>query len=87
MKRIFKYEIQVEDTQTVKAPQGAQWLSVQAQYEKPCLWAFVDDDAPPDNYTVSTRGTGHDAIGMKAEHFLGTYQLHGGQLVFHVFVR
>jgi hypothetical protein len=61
-------------------------LSVQTQNGTPSLWALVDDAAPIVNRTFKTYGTGNampdaDSVGQ----FLGTYQVHDGLLVFHVF--
>lgn len=66
-------------------PAGAQILSVQAQRGLPKLWALVDEQAeekvPRDILTV---GTGHPILELLGP-FIGTYQMEGGALVWHVF--
>lgn len=83
--KIFKYPLQVKDIQMVEMPRGAAVLTVQAQGETPCIWAKVDPAAPPIKRCFVTYGTGHDADDGAAVHYVGTYQLRGGALVFHVF--
>ena len=86
MKTIWKFPVPVNDGNVLEMPEGAEILSVQAQGETPCLWALVDEQSARESRTFRTFGTGHpihiDALDM--EH-VGTYQLHGGRLVFHVF--
>lgn len=83
---IYKYELRVDDEQIVQLPRGAQVLCVQTQRERPCLWCLVDVDAPIEPRTFRIYGTGHpfdrDPLDTR---YIGTFQLRGGQLVFHVF--
>ena len=81
---IWKFHLTVTDEQELRMPQGAKPLSVQVQQEYPCLWALVDPAAPIVAYTVKTYGTGQP--GEFSGSFVGTYQLHEGSLVFHVFI-
>ena len=83
MKTIWKFSLSTVDSEQVKMPEGAQLLCVQTQGGGPCLWALVDDTARTVTRTIQTRGTGHMADNVGA--YVGTYQLHGGALVFHVF--
>ncbi len=85
MRKIFKYPLKVEDVQMIEMPKGAAILTVQAQQEIPCIWAEVDPDAPPVKRCFTTYGTGHRVEEIKARSYVGTYQLKGGALVFHVF--
>lgn len=92
MKTIYKYPLQVADWQEVLLPVGAKVLCVQAQRqappmeEIPCLWALVDaEEKDKLTHVIHTRGTGHIADGMQDHIYLGTYQLHQGALIFHVF--
>ncbi len=81
---IYKYQLGVVDSQTVSMPTNAQILTVQVQNGIPCIWAAVDPDAQTQIRTFHTYGTGH-AVNTSVELFyIGTYQLHGGGLVFHV---
>lgn len=84
MKTIYKYPLKVADTQNVVLPVGAKVLCVQTQNEVPCLWALVDNTFPTEIRCFCTFGTGHEYTGMDLT-YVGTYQLSGGELVFHVF--
>ncbi len=84
--RIWKWTLQVTDLQQVQMPRGAQVLSVQTQGGAPQLWALVDEKAPAEPRTFATYATGNPMPEV-ADYgrFVGTYQMHGGALVFHVF--
>lgn len=83
---IWKYPILTTDEQQVIAPKGARPLTVQMQGGKPCLWALVDPTAAPEPMRLRTFGTGHPVGEESAPaYYVGTYQLDGGALVFHVF--
>jgi hypothetical protein len=85
VEKIFKYPLKVEDIQMVEMPEGAAVLTIQTQGEIPCLWAKVDPSAPIIKRCFITYGTGHPVNDGPADHYVGTYQLRGGKLVFHVF--
>ncbi len=85
MKTIWKFPLKVTDEQTLQIPNGAQLLTVQTQGEIPCLWALVDPNAERKPCVVQTYGTGHPIREVGA--YLSTYQMSGGALVFHVFVK
>lgn len=74
------------DLQTVVMPRAAQVLSVQTQDGLPQLWALVDEKAPTEQRTFAIYGTGNPMPDC-ADYgrFVGTYQMYGGSLVFHVF--
>ena len=87
MKTIWKYELEVTDEQVISVPVEAQALAVQVQGGKPCIWALVDSEAERRHRTVYIHGTGHEvSLGAQSGRHLGTVQLAGGALVFHVFV-
>jgi hypothetical protein len=86
MKKIFKYALKVGDIQAVEMPEGAAVLCVQAQNEAPCIWAAVDPKARKIIRRFRTYGTGHPMDDAdRWRHYVGTYQLKGGLLVFHVY--
>jgi len=87
MKTIWKFPLAIMDAQRIAMPEGAEILSVQVQHREPCLWAKVNPDAPPEMRYVRTYGTGHPIDESEAVSFIGTYQLNGGNLVFHVFAK
>ena len=80
--RIYKYTLEVTDYQSLALPINAQILDIQAQNETICLWAIVDESAPPEHRYFAVYGTGHplpDAIGL----YLATVQRDG--FVWHIF--
>ncbi len=86
MVTIFKYPIPVEDRPLVRMPRGAQILTLQIQHGIPCLWTLVPDvDAPMVEPRFRLFGTGHDMDDTIGLTYVGTYQMSGGALVFHLF--
>lgn len=87
--KIFKYELKVEDSCNISMPNGATILSLQVIDEKPYIYACVDESSKTIERTFLTFGTGHtlpfDNMIYSGMEYLGTYQLQGGALVFHVF--
>ena len=86
MRTIYKYPIETTDTQIVMMPQQAKILTVQVQHGRPCLWAEVNTIFAPERVVIETYGTGHQILRGKRE-YIGTYQLYGGDLIFHVYRR
>jgi len=84
MNKIFKYPLEVLSEQVVKMPKGAVILDVQVQNGKPCLWAVVDQYSPTVERTIYTLGTGQE-VALRNRKHIATYQLDGGELVYHVF--
>lgn len=86
IKKIFKYPIPVADAFEISLPENAQILTVQAQFEDACLWALVDPEARTEIRILRIFGTGHPVDGpINNLKYISTFQLNGGQLVFHVF--
>lgn len=83
VKTIWKFEIPVAESFGVGMPSGANILTVQVQNGSPYIWAIVDSDAPQTTRYFCARGTGHPLgdVGL----YIGTFQVHGGSLVFHLF--
>lgn len=84
MKTIYKYLLKTEDYQLINIHKNAKLLTVQIQQGVPCLWALVETDEKTEDINILTRGTGHRIIETDIE-YVGTYQLLGGGLIFHVF--
>lgn len=84
MRRVFKFPLAVTDDQTVGMPIGAEILCVQVQDSIPCMWALCDPSEKLVQRRFLTHGTGH-ALLLDDARYVGTYQLDGGMLVFHVF--
>lgn len=87
MKTIWKFPLHIVDTVEIQMPRGAEILSVATQFGTPCIWATVDPAAPVVTRRLYVRGTGHalraaDGAGVR---FVGTFFMHNGGLVFHLF--
>lgn len=85
MVTIHKFEIPVADEFSIEMPSGARVLSAQTQRETPHIWALVDNENVKELRRFHLRGTGHDCTGLEHTVYVGTFQLRGGSLVFHLF--
>lgn len=85
MKTIWKFEIDLVDSQRVIMPQQSEILSVDTQDGHLCLWALVDPDQPKAEREIIIRGTGHPAEGLKARDFICTVLMNHDTLVWHFF--
>lgn len=84
---IWKFELDTVNMQTIEMPYCAKILTVQVQRETPCLWAIVDPSLEKEKRHFEIFGTGNpivEGMGVSRE-YIGTYQLHDGDLVYHVF--
>jgi hypothetical protein len=86
MKNIYKYILKATDIQIIEMPKDSEILTVQVQNGVPCLWVKVSECSWFDNesVTIHTCGTGNPM--GEVGPYIGTYQLDGGSLVFHVFI-
>lgn len=82
--RVFKYPLPVDDYVAITMPAAAEVLTVQVQNGRPYLWAKVDTRRPAVTHGFYVVGTGHP-FPVLARAYVGTFQLEGGGLVFHVF--
>ena len=85
--RIWKWELEITDLQTIAVPRDPSFLSVQFQSGTLCLWALVDPDEPKRKYAIRIIGTGNPISDppLSANRFIGTVQQFNGELVWHVF--
>jgi hypothetical protein len=87
VKTIWKYELEIKDRQLIYLPLRAQILSVTEQYDKPVLYALVDDEETYEKvHHVIMHGTGHAAEDVDDAIFLGTLKFQAGQFMLHVFI-
>lgn len=84
MKTIWKFELDTTDFQRIAMPKGATLLYVAVQRDTPCIWAEVDPEAKQFERSFAIYGTGHPMQAIN-RNYIGSYMLHGGALVFHVF--
>jgi len=83
---VWKFPLRVDDTQTIEMPSGSEVLCVQNQSDTPTLWARVPNvHAPMMERKFHLIGTGHQAGTRDLRQYIGTVQIMGGMLVFHVF--
>lgn len=85
MKQVWKFILNVDETQKIHMPAGARLLTVQPQGMEFCLWALVDTLAPLEWRVIAIIGTGHAAPDYGDIKHISTFQLHGGALVLHAF--
>ena len=84
---IWKFPLKVTDGQNISMPIGAEILTVQAQNGEPCIWALVDPKADTEIRFFEIFGTGHPIFSDAgvSRKYISTFQLRGGNLIFHVF--
>lgn len=86
---IWKFEPLASEAFSLRMPRGAEILTVQVQHGKPQIWAKVDPTAPVESRRFALFGTGHRIPDEReSEHalrYVGTFQVDGGALVFHLF--
>lgn len=89
MKTVYKFPLEIKDTQTIEMPEGAELLTVQSQKGSLNIWALVDVGKPLIKRTFEVFGTGHPIyydMGIERT-YIGTAQTLGGNLVWHIFER
>ncbi|TDQ79571.1 DUF7352 domain-containing protein [Sphingobacterium yanglingense] len=85
MKVVWKYELNKRGIVFAKMPLGAEILSIQAQNNVPCIWALVDPEAELTDRAFETLATGEKVEDDNRRKYIGTYQMYGGEFVFHCF--
>lgn len=86
MKQIWKYIIK-PDSLIHNIPSGGTVRYVAEQFGDICVWVEVDPRKENESRHFEVFGTGHpinEDMGTSRE-YLGSVQLEGGALVFHVF--
>jgi hypothetical protein len=82
MRTIWKTVLDATEEQRITVPSGAEFLTAREQRGHVCVWFRCDPEQPAEERTILIRGTGHpDADGR----YIGSAQIAGGSLVFHVF--
>lgn len=82
--QIWKWPLVLADRQVIEVPAGARLLAVQVQRGSPQVWALCDPEKPKEPRGLAMYGTGHP-VPADPGRYLGTFQIDGGQFVFHVF--
>jgi hypothetical protein len=88
MKRIFKYQLEIKDEQTLELPVGSKILSVVNIGEKIYVYAIVNTEQKTnETYLIVIHGTGH-IVGETDDYtFLGTVIVFNGKLIWHIFYK
>lgn len=87
MKRVYKYPFEFGgDEFEIPMPKGAKPLNFQFQFDTLCVWALVDPEAPMVARKFRIAGTGHDIENADELTYVGSVQMQGGALIFHLFV-
>lgn len=88
MKVIWKYPIEITDSQELSIPLGAKFISAISQGDQVVLYFLVDPgEAKSQVIELRILGTGHcynDGY-LDGFRFLETIVTHGGMLVWHIF--
>lgn len=84
---VYKYQISLSQSNHIDMPEGANLLTLQLQNNTPTIWCLVDDEKPMVTRIFEIWGTGDylRPLTHYTRTYIGTFQLHGGALVFHVF--
>ncbi len=81
---VWKYPVAVEDEFSILMPKDAEVLKVDTQNGAPYLWALVDTERGHTHRHFMLRGTGHSIPEDVRASYVGTFQLHGGLFVGHL---
>jgi len=85
---IYKYTFPVADDFTLSLPVGAKILKVDYQRDFPAMWVLHDTRAMSyETRKFRVYGTGHEILGVNYLTYVGTFQMHNGDFVWHVFER
>jgi len=84
MNVIYKYQIFPGDMQVLEIPQDSKILCVQTQGGEPQMWVqqYTEGSLTQKEIYIIPTGATFDADDKK---YIGTFQLNGGTLVFHVY--
>ncbi len=86
--KIYKYQLEITDTQTIEINKRCQPLTVQVQNGKICLWCEADLETEMTTKTIEIYGTGHYVRSDEFQRgYIGTVQQDEGRLVWHIYMR
>lgn len=98
MKTVWKYPIGYAGEHTVNLPRCLgdcneimklrdQILFVGNQNDVPTIWVLVDDSAVKRDVQLLVAGTGHDCDAIERCKYIGSVTTHGGNYVWHLFIK
>lgn len=93
--RIFKYPLKTTDEQVIEIPNGAKILTIQVQKkfmsgtdhtsEQVCIWAMINEQSGMGRKKIVMFGTGHPIDSNKNLEYIGSFQIHNGEQIYHAF--
>lgn len=83
--KIFKYPFEIKERFSIEMPAGADILTVQNQREVGTMWALTDPTEKMEKRNFAIVGTGHEFDPQQGFEYIGTFQMLGGVMVWHVF--
>ncbi len=84
--RIWKYPLEITDSQSLKLPLNAKFLSAINQNGIPTLYYLVEPDVKTKTIEILIIGTGNPISEYLDKYdFLGTVSTHNDKLVWHIF--
>lgn len=85
---VWKFELHRAGAFAVKMPHVFAFLKVDAQQERPVLWALVDADseAKDRRFYVLMTGEAANSTFEESYFYLGSFMLAGGGFLGHVFI-
>ena len=85
MVTIWKFPIPITDHFEITMPEGSQVLSFQTQKGEPYIWVLVDPSQLPGSKKFRLAGTGHMIEEEGGYKYIGSTQMMGGDLIWHLF--
>ena len=86
MRKVFKYDLPIDDYIEISLPKGAQILSVGEQRHSAQIWALVDPEELLEIRRFRLAGTGHPITEpVETLKHIGTFQAVNNIFVWHVF--
>lgn len=87
MNKIFKYELEIKDKQTLKVPLNSKVLKVGVIDEKLYVWIIFplihEKSSVGIDFIIAVTGSEFKAVGL---HYLDTFFLKGGDFVGHLYM-
>jgi len=83
---MWKFSVPIANVFELEMPEGAIPLSCGVQKGQAVIWAAVDTTTEKkERHLFYLRGTGEDLPNLTATRFMGTFQMLGGDLIYHLF--
>ena len=83
--KIYKYVLPLSGSFTMELPIDSHILSFQTQHDELTIWAVVWPNSSTEERRFSIIGTGDEFDFDLVTKYIGTTQMHNGNLVWHLF--